>query len=725
MMPTRRIWPRLSRFIPLIFIGTLLAQPNEGVGNESAAETNSLKQLSLEELMQVRVVTATAVDSDPFELPFMTAVRTRRDYERMLPRTLSQWLQDVPGVMIQKTAYGQQSPYLRGLTGFRTLFLIDGIRLNNSTFREGPNQYWSTVDPLSVNQLEVVKGPSSVLYGSDSIGGTVNALTLGPQSFGPEPDAGGLALYRYSSAEDSHTVRGEASGNLNEKLGVFAGGTFKSFGDFTAGPALGERPHTGYDEYDVDAKLEYRLQPNIRLTLAHQTVMQDDIWRTHSTLYGDWWEGAEPGSDLERSADQERHLTYLQLHATDLDGFVDQVHFSVSDHIQNEDQVRQRKDSRRELSGTDVNTLGVWLQLNSETRIGDWVYGVSYYNDWVDSYGRKYKANGDLDKIELQGPVADDSTYSLIGAFAQDKVNLVGPLDFTVRGRYDHAQADAGCIYDPRDQTVSSLSKGWDAFVGSGRATLHLGEKKQWLFYAGASQGFRAPNLSDLSRLDSAGSGQIETPSTDVEPEYYLMYEAGVKARFDRVELEAAYFYTDIQGMIIRTPTGQTINGLAEVTKLNAGDGYIHGVEVQGKVRLVEDFYALGAFTWMEGEVTAFADGNLASKQVEPVSRLMPTTGMLALRWETAHRRYWAEASCTLAARQDQLSSGDLGDTQRIPPGGTPGYGVLALRAGWRPCKNFTLSAVLENLTDEDYRIHGSGVNEPGRNLILAGTLRF
>jgi len=49
--------------------------------------------------------------------------------------------------MVQKTSQGQGSPFIRGFTGFRTLFLIDGIRLNNSAFRDGPNQYWNTVDP--------------------------------------------------------------------------------------------------------------------------------------------------------------------------------------------------------------------------------------------------------------------------------------------------------------------------------------------------------------------------------------------------------------------------------------------------------------------------------------------------------------------------------------------------------------------------------------------------
>jgi hemoglobin/transferrin/lactoferrin receptor protein len=56
-------------------------------------------------------------------------------------RTTPDLLEGIPSVLVQKTGYGQGSPYLRGFTGFRNLFLIDGIRLNNSVFRDGPNQY--------------------------------------------------------------------------------------------------------------------------------------------------------------------------------------------------------------------------------------------------------------------------------------------------------------------------------------------------------------------------------------------------------------------------------------------------------------------------------------------------------------------------------------------------------------------------------------------------------
>jgi len=88
------------------------------------------------------------------------------------------------------------------------------------------------------------------------------------------------------------------------------------------------------------------------------------------------------------------------------------------------------------------------------------------------------------------------------------------------------------------------------------------------------------------------------------------------------------------------------------------------------------------------------------------------------LRW--SRHDLWIEGAVLAAAKADKLSTRDAGDTSRIPPGGTPGYVVADLRAGWQAAPGLSLSLAIENVTDEDYRVHGSGVNEPGRNLVLA-----
>ena len=122
-------------------------------------------------------------------------------------RTLPEALGEVPGVLVQKTSNGQGSPFIRGFTGFRNVLLIDGIRLNNSVFRDGPNQYWNTVDTFAASRIEVLKGPASVLYGSDAIGGAVNVLSDIPGA--AKPGFSPRALYRYSNAESSDTIRGD------------------------------------------------------------------------------------------------------------------------------------------------------------------------------------------------------------------------------------------------------------------------------------------------------------------------------------------------------------------------------------------------------------------------------------------------------------------------------------------------------------------------------------
>jgi hemoglobin/transferrin/lactoferrin receptor protein len=373
----------------------------------------------------------------------------------------------------------------------------------------------------------------------------------------------------------------------------------------------------------------------------------------------------------------------------------------------------------------DVSTLGVLVHFESPSSLGRWTYGSTYYRDWVDTLTCRFNPDGSLQIKEIQGPVADDSTYDLLGFFVQNQLPRLGPVELGVRGRFERAAAHAGKFKDPVTGLQTSFSNAWNSFVGSARAVVHLDDARHWNLFGGAGQGFRAPNLSDLTRMDIAASGQIEVPSTTVKPEHFVTYETGLKGRFQRVEFEAAYFLTDIRDLIIRTPTGRKVLGSDEVIKQNSGKGYIQGVELQGAYRLHPQWKAEGNLTWMEGEVDVYPTANPASKVRQPVSRLMPPTAQFSLHWQNPAKTVRVTGSGTLAAKQDRLSSNDRADTERIPPGGTPGFAVFTLRASWQAAKNFRLTAAVENIADEDYRIHGSGLNEPGRNLVLGASVQF
>jgi len=690
----------------------------------AVAATDGPRQPGLPTLNAV-VITATRSQALAFDLPYATESISAQQISRNLYRTMPEALRDLPAVMVQKTSHGQGSPYIRGFTGFHNLLLIDGIRLNNSVFRNGPNQYWNTVDPFTIDRLEVIKGPNSVLYGSDAIGGTINAITKNPDGYSPSGEGFGVAgrgYYRVSTAENSHIGRGEVSFGFDNHTGIRLGLTGKHFGDLIGGDDIGRQPDTGYDEYDADFKAEHFLNPDTRLVVAHQRVRQNNVPRTHKTISAKSFVGTTVGNELQRDLDQERQLTYIQLHAENLDGPIDTLRLSLSHQRQSETRHRIRPPSgggpgpnRVDFQGFDVDTLGFGAQLTSQSSFGLLTYGVEYYHDNVNSF-----STGNT----IQGPVADDATYDLLGVYIQDQFDITDTVGIILGGRFTYARANANAVRDPVTKNQITVTDDWTAFVGSARFVIDVIPEHVNLF-GGVSQGFRSPNLSDLTRFDSARTNEFEVAAPGLNPEHYISYEVGLKARSEAASAQVTYFYTDIQDQILRFPTGNTNgSGEFEVTKANVGDGQVFGVELGAAWVIHPQWTLFGNVAYIEGQVTNFPDST-SPIQSQYLSRLMPLTGQVGLRWDAPEGRGWVQTVVVFADDADKLSRRDVGDTQRIPPGGTPGYVVWHIRGGWRVNDQVEITVALENVLDKDYRVHGSGQNEAGRNLIIGTEITF
>ena len=260
---------------------------------------------------------------------------------------------------------------------------------------------------------------------------------------------------------------------------------------------------------------------------------------------------------------------------------------------------------------------------------------------------------------------------------------------------------------DPRD--VSS-SDNWDELTFSLRGQYEVCEG--WNIFGGASQGFRAPNVTDLSGNLTSRSGEQETGSLDLDPETTWTFELGSRVAQDRWSGQISGFYTLVDDVITRVPGDDgrvTTNGV---------DADIYGIELEGNYFVTPDWLLSGFLTWQEGrqDVPEFIGGPTDEQWV---SRLSPLRGGVALRYQPVGGNWWVEGRVTAAAEQDKLSEGDKGDTQRIPPGGTPSYVVASMTSGWQVNESLLLTLGLENITDEDYRIHGSGVNGPGFGAIF------
>jgi len=661
-----------------------------------------------------------------------TVVAGGHVHDRQAARSFTDALKEVPGVHVQKTGPGQASPFIRGFTGYRTLALIDGVRLNNSAFRSGPNQYWTTVDMFLVDRIEVVRGPGSILYGSDAMGGIAAVYSRHRATFDPGWHVGLRSHARFASGEDSFIVRQEVEGNA-DNVGWLVGGTSRNFNDIDAGRGSGDLPNTGWTGGDQDARFTIKLSDDSRVDVGYQRTRQLNAARTHRTLESKSFRGtalpvaADRGSRQE-DFDQERDLAYLSWSVDRIGTFLDSARVIVSGHRQAEQRERVRaSDLDFDFEEFTVNTAGLVVQLGSESSIGYLTYGVDYYFDNVHS-GRYRIDNPVGTRLEFgRGPVADDAEYALMGIFAQDELEVSKGVMLTLGARYTRATAEAGGVpQGPATDaaffgTLPALDETYSAVVGSARLLVQFSDEVVGIL--GLSQSFRAPSLNDSTSIETVsgtpGPG-LQVPATGLDPERTLQAEVGMRYRSKELSLEAFYFHTFIRDFLVRVSIPDVNgDGNPDFRLGNVSDGFVKGIEFGAAWQATADWEFYASFAWSLGNVET------AAGIERPMDKMNPATGMVGARWQEKGSPLWVEGVVTIVREMRRLSPGDISDVQRIPPAGTPGYQLYTLRGGYKFSDTATLTVAVENIGNRDYRPHGSGQNEPGTNGIIGLDFRY
>ncbi|MEM6692543.1 MAG: TonB-dependent receptor plug domain-containing protein, partial [Planctomycetota bacterium] len=368
-----------------------------------------------------------------FDSPGGLSIRSRQEIEQRQAPDMFHALQNEVGVLIQSTAAGQASPFIRGLTGQQVLILIDGIRLNNSVTRRGPNQYFNTIDVGMVDHIEVIRGQGSVLWGSDAIGGAINVVTRGAdlrQGLSPGGYADREFVQYYNTSNSSSYSRMNVEGWVGSS-GVFGGASFLNVRDLDTGfDEFTRQPGTNYQQYAGDLKLNFLLSKSSMLTFAMQHFEQEDLPRSDRF----------PGYPLDRNNSnsfsgarffdpQQRDLLYLRHQSLDpLGGMFDATTTTISYHRQRESQTRGFPVSTR-FQEIDVETVG--LQTVGSKDFGDYgrfTTGVDWYHDDVDSpfVGT---ASGPI--------IPDDAWYRRAGWFLNWDVPLTPRLIATAGIRFE------------------------------------------------------------------------------------------------------------------------------------------------------------------------------------------------------------------------------------------------------------------------------------------------
>lgn len=684
---------------------------------------------------------------EPSEPSRASTVVSREDIEQRLPRSAPDALKGEPGVYLQQTAHGQGSPYLRGLTGQQTVMFFDGIRINNSTLRQGPNQYFFTIDSRSIQRLEIVRGSASTRYGSDALGGALLAAPIEPSmERGPKPwVVHPRAMTRFTTADAEMGGRAQVDVSHRGTLGILAGVGYRDVGQLRAGgrviaPATG-RPQkvppvfeaddrtqrgTGFRELTSDARIVWQPRTRHRFTLGYYDYRQLDSPRTDKCP-----PATAPEDECLVYLQQFRTLGYGAYEGTLGHPAAQTLRATLSYGNQHERRrFRIGSPSFTENHGDDdVHTLGTGLRVETKAfELGPWVtlqgrYGSDAYLDLIDSEAWVFFRDVGIRFDRTRGQYLDRGRYLSSGLWAEAELGLGDAIHLRGggRGALVHAQAPG----DPETESAT-IDSTWGTAVG--HAGLRI-DAVPWLSgHLNVDQGFRAPNLDDLTSRQQTGPGfQFENP--DLDPERSLSTEVGLKVDHRWIELQAWGYQTRIRGLIGRAP--RTVDecpndalgceGSQTVFQLVNLDGlaYVRGLEGDLRLYLPLDLRlrATASYAWGEGP-NPIAATSADQPARRPLSRIPPLNGMVEAGWRGGRTGLYLFGAMRWARAQTRLALADMEDV-RIPDGGTPGYLVFDLRAGYRLDPHLLLAVVAENLADVAYRHHGSSINGPGRGLTL------
>jgi outer membrane receptor protein involved in Fe transport len=630
-------------------------------------------------------------------------------------------LEPASGVLVQETTPGQASPFLRGLTGYQTLLVVDDIRLNTSMFRSGPNQYLGFLEPGQIETVEAVLGPSSAAFGSDALGGTVQLRTRSARP-GPPGAAWTHGDAGMSGASGDWSVRVDAtvstgwgsarwgrvwllgSGSGRRHNDARTGGALDShhvYTRFFGLPARGRLQDTGFRQYGTLLKGGWRSESGHDLTASYQRGAMRDV-RAYRELQG--------GLGRLQALYQPQSLDLLYGRWERYGwGVLESLRATVSYNRQVDDSQRQgplysdvitRDWNRAEATGgTLQGTATPWRAL----QIG---FGADLYRERIASARTEENpATGQPAVKRAQYP--DGSLYRSGGFYAQARWQSAGGRwQAGAEGRWTDVAVTLGPAAGAPGGGQRFQNATWNA-------NLRWRAHPALAFGALAGRGFRAPNLNDLGTLGLTGLG-FEVPAAEavsagaqfgadasegalpvgraprpLRAESMLNYELSARLTLGRFSWRAQGFTFDLHDPIVRRtmlfplaapPTavaGMAVQPVAPTAAQRTAG--VTGVATALDARAIKAFVNDGssryagvetdlrwALTrrWSVEASSTWITGRERSPD-RPARRLPPRMSGASLRYAGAPRRPWFELGLSAHGEQARLNPGDV-DDERI-----------------------------------------------------------
>jgi iron complex outermembrane receptor protein len=669
------------------------------------------------------VVTGTVGERMGDELLSSTSVLSGAALDRTLAGTVAGTIEREPGVSVVSTGPNTARPVIRGLGGDRILILEDGMRPGDLSSTSGDHAV--AIEPLTAQQVEVVRGPMSLLYGPNALGGVVNVIREEVPTSAPEHPHGmtslegstvngGLSAGGWGTMGVGRVaLRGEASvrntGDLRTPLGRLGNTDSRTY-NLSGGAALtGDWGHAGasYRFYDS----QYGIPGGF--IGAHEEGI-DIAMRRHMLRADAERRGWGPFASVHAAASVTRY------EHEELEHVHDGGHDHDEDHDHDGDGEADHGDHEHDEAlgtrfGQDLAALDVVARHDALGALAQGAVGVR--GQWRDV------ATGG----SLRTP--DTRDWSL-AAFAVEELAL-GPVRLQGGLRWDWSryEPEAGAAVQVGDEAIPAVARSFGAFSGSVGL---LWTAREWLSVGGSvARAYRTPDVNELySDGPHLAAYSYDVGDPRLRKETGLGVDGFVRLRTGPVQAELAAFRNTLDDYIHLRNTGQvSAEAGRPIFQYGNTDARLTGLEADVQWSVTPRWVVDATASYVRGELTEPrpmlpADPVLGLPE-RPASRWLPfippLNGRVGVRYETP--RWFAGTGLRLADRQDRL--GDF-ETE------TPGYGVADANVGVRLLVGGRMHAVtlrVDNALDREYREHLARTKavmpQAGRNVSLLYRLMF
>jgi hemoglobin/transferrin/lactoferrin receptor protein len=679
------------------------------------------------------------------------------ELQRMNQSSTADVLASNGAVFVQKSQLGGGSPVIRGFETNKVLLVVDGVPLNNAIYRGGHLQNVLTIDPASLESVEIVYGPGSVVYGSDALGGVMHFHTFQPQFSETDSILIKTNSYgRYFSAANGYSAH--TSLNLGwKRWSSFTSFTYSNFGDLTQGSVrdskysdFGERTFyveringvdsmmnnsnknkqigSAYSQYDIIQKIAFKQNDRVVHTLNMQLSNSSDIPRydrltqTKNGLprFSEWYYGP-----------QFRAFVSYDLSIKQKSKFYDQLKLNVSQQwIEESRHDRAFKSDFLNHRNEKVRVSTLLFDLEKKLGKHEIRYGLFAKYDDVQSTATKENIVADtFSSLDTRYP--DGGSFMATGAlYLTDAIEFSDKIILNGGIRANYVQLNAKFNdqtfypfpYSEAKQNNSALN---------GNLGIILQPARSFRVSLNGSTGFRAPNIDDLAKVFESvvetGSipGKLVVPNTNLKPETVYTGELGVSYRHkDNIQVSALGYYSRIENVIAILPA--VLNGsdtafyndnyVDVYAAQNANYGIIYGAEGSVKAQFLKH--------WILGSSVNYTHGRVYDEGEEkPLDHIPPVYGKTSLQftWKKLQTEFFSQYS-GWKKLADYSDSGE-DNLAYATADGMPGWITYNLRIGYQFNSKLSAQAACENILDKNYRTFASNISAPGRNFIF--TLRL